>query len=401
MKRTVFRLLATIVCALVVVMVIYYIRQYSNDKYYRILRTEQEKEAYSVGKTNFTALRNIHTECSQLTFSFVPHITQPHFDKRNATNIFLLVLITSGVEKLYSERRNNVRRTWGSDAGHQASKDWKRVFLLGNYKTQDAQRAAEIQREASEFDDILVLNMTDNYNNLVIKIFSGMLWSMIHVNARYILKADDDVYVRIPHLITWLENYGSDKFYGGFVIGDGEVRRSKKSKNRVPEDCLAEDYYAPYCTGAFYVISTNVLPFIFQSVQRWKAFPVEDAYMGILARENGLKPVKIPGFNVRRHLADYGKCNWASAIALGHSFGLLQFTLVEKKLQETSELPRDYYKCLMNDWAGIIFLIVIPSISLVVYSVTCKLRLCQRFVCLVPRLLSQFEKWRARKGRWN
>ena len=399
MKTTGLRLFAALVCVQVVMLVGYYVyvRKYTSHKGNRILTRNFESKTYPRPGSNFTSslqmnksavllensiryssFKDVHTKCSQVTFSFVSHITQPHFDHSN-TNLFLLVLITSGVGKSYMTRRNSVRNTWGNEANHPGAKDWKLVFLLG--RTQ----AIEIQQESSAFNDILVLNMTDNYNNLVVKVFSGLLWSLIHVNARFILKADDDVYVRIPYLISWLENYGSDKFYGGHIIPEGaRVNRSVTWKNQVLKDCLAEDYYPAYCSGPFYVVSSSILPLVFQSVQNWTAFPAEDAYLGILARENGIKPVSISGFDLRK-LADYGTCNWASAIALGHRFDTLELLFIEKRLQETSKLPRDYYKCLVNDWAVIIFLVLFLGISSMFAYAFVKLQFCQRFV-LVSQL---------------
>ncbi|KAL9960590.1 hypothetical protein ACROYT_G034068 [Oculina patagonica] len=391
MKTTAVRLFAALLCVQVVMLAAYYVYlcKYTRYEGNRILTSALGSKTHRGQDSNFnsslqmnkenstrySSFKNIRTQCSQLTFSFVSHITQPRFDNKN-TNLFLLVLITSGVAKRYATRRNSVRNTWGNEANHQASKDWKRVFLLG--RTQ----SIEIQQEASAFNDILVLNMTDNYNNLVVKVFSGMLWSIIHINPRFILKADDDVYVRIPYLITWLENNGCNKFYGGHIIPEGAtVRRSVTWRNHVLKDCLAEDYYAAYCSGSFYVVSSSILPLIFQSVQKWTAFPVEDAYLGILARENGIKPVSITGFDLR-NLADYGTCNWASAIALGHGFDLLELLFVENRLQETSKLPRNYFKCLLNDWAVIICLILIPSISSLLAYTFVKLRFRQRFVSL-------------------
>ena len=389
MKSSGLCLFVLLVCVQVVVLVVFYLHlhQYSSYKTQRLMRdlnrkTRSGQESNSTSSlpmdksadlvqnsTRYSSFKNIRTHCSQLTFSFVSHITQPHFHDRN-TDIFLLVLITSGVQTSYVTRRNRVRDTWGDEANHPASKDWKRIFLLG--RTQ----AIEIQQEAAVYNDILVLNMTDNYDNLVIKVFSGLLWSIIHMNPRFILKADDDVYVRIPYLITWLENYGSEKLYGGHVIPDGaRVNRSVTWKNRVLKDCLAEDVYPAYCSGPFYVISSNILPSVFESVRKWTAFPAEDAYLGILARENGIKPVSLTGFELRK-LADYGTCNWASAIALGHRFDLLKLQYVEKKLQETSRLPSDYYMCLLDDWAVIIIPIVIPSIWLLVVYVIVKLQSC-------------------------
>ena len=369
MKRA-FCEIVTAVGLLHVATVVIYLKLYHQDvKSKRIFTKEEELEGRIKGisssisdiSTKYSGLKDVRSQCSQLTFSFASHVTQPTFHTNN-TSIFLLVLITSGVGKLYSERRNSVRNTWGDKSIKSGQRNWERVFVIG--KALSAEHSEEIRQEAAFFEDILVLNMTDSYKNLVIKILSELLWSLIHVNPRFILKADDDVYVHVPGLLSWLDNYANnnyagDKLYGGFVIGDGEVRRGEKRKNRVARDCLAKDFYPPYCTGAFYVLSTDILPSLFKAVERRPAFPVEDAYMGILAQEIGLQPVDIPGFYFRKKVTDYGRCDFASAIAVGHNLGLVEFSFVAKNLEQTKQLPKSYYKCfLMYEWVGFIFLLI-------------------------------------------
>lgn len=369
MKRA-FCEIVTAVGLLHVATVVIYLKLYHQDvKSTRILTKEEELEGRIKGvsssindiSTKYSGLKDVRSQCSQLTFSFASHVTQPTLHTNN-TSIFLLVLITSGVGKLYSERRNSVRNTWGDKSIKSGQRNWERVFVIG--KALSAEQSEEIRQEAAFFEDILVLDMTDSYKNLVIKILSELLWSLIHVNPRFILKADDDVYVHVPGLLSWLDNYANnnyagDKLYGGFVIGDGEVRRGEKRKNRVARDCLAKDFYPPYCTGAFYVFSTDILPSLFKAVERRPAFPVEDAYMGILAQEIGLQPVDIPGFYFRKKVTDYGRCDFASAIAVGHNLGLVEFSFVAKNLEQTKQLPKSYYKCfLMYEWVGFIFLLI-------------------------------------------
>ena len=374
MKRA-FCEIVTAVGLLHVATVVIYLKLFHQDvKSTRILTKEEELEGRIKGisssindiSTKYSGLKDVRSQCSQLTFSFASHVTQPTLHTNN-TSIFLLVLITSGVGKLYSERRNSVRNTWGDKSIKSGQRNWERVFVIG--KALSAEHSEEIRQEAAFFEDILVLNMTDSYKNLVIKILSELLWSLIHVNPRFILKADDDVYVHVPGLLSWLDNYANnnyannnyagDKLYGGFVIGDGEVRRGEKRKNRVARDCLAKDFYPPYCTGAFYVLSTDILPSLFKAVEIRPAFPVEDAYMGILAQEIGVQPVDIPGFYFRKKVTDYGRCDFASAIAVGHNLGLVEFSFVAKNLEQTKQLPKSYYKCfLMYEWVGFIFLLI-------------------------------------------
>ena len=391
MKRTVVAIFTAIVFVEVIVVVTFYM--YSNNiRDNLILRGTQRRKGNLVGNvtssphmdrtatlkensSELASLKRVVTQCSQLKFRFVSSIIQPRLGETGA-NPFLLVLITSGIRRWYRTRRNGVRSTWGNEIIHRASRGWKRVFVLG--RARDRQLESETKNELTEFNDILVLDIEDNYNNLVIKTYSGLLWGLGHVNPRYVLKADDDVYVRVPYLISWLEYYTTDPFYGGHVIGGGaDVRRDANMKNRVSRDCLAEDHYPPYCSGAFYVVSSSALSLIFQSMHKWKAIPAEDAYMGLLARESGLKPVKIPGFEFR-NIQDYGPCNWASAVALGHNYNFLEYSYIRDKLKEHSDLPRYYYQCLVTEWASFILLFAIPSFVLVFLYFVKKVRSWQR-----------------------
>ena len=123
--------------------------------------------------TELALLKSARTECSQLNFTLVSHLTQPRV-KETISNPFLLVLIPSGVYNSHRIRRISIRRSWGNEFDHAASRAWKRVFVLGT--TQDSQLQNEIRNESAEFNDVLLLDIEDNYHNVVIKTFSGFLW---------------------------------------------------------------------------------------------------------------------------------------------------------------------------------------------------------------------------------
>lgn len=65
---------------------------------------------------------------------------------------------------------------------------------------------SQIKEEARDFNDILAGNFRDTYINLVIKLFMGFAWAK-KINCRFVLKADDDVYVHLPKLISWYSNH--------------------------------------------------------------------------------------------------------------------------------------------------------------------------------------------------
>ena len=281
----------------------------------------------------------IRSSCSQFNFSFATPIEEPRSsDLEN--NLFLLVLIISGVGRTsFLDQRNAIRSTWLMNARNINSLKWKHVFLLGT--SNDPAIDLEVQREAHFNNDILVLNSTDNYLNLIIKVLSGFRWAYMQIKPRFILKADDDVYIRIPHLITWLSKSENGKFfYGGYVYKDGaEVRRnSTELENTLSLDCYPEERFPPYSAGPFYVISSMALPALFQVMRRRRVFPVEDAYMGLLANKSKIKPVTIPGFQLNDNVTYHKNCFLASKIAFGHHFDSAHLYYLRTKLLEIEEL---------------------------------------------------------------
>ena len=288
----------------------------------------------------------IQSSCSQFNFSFASPVLEPNFDDRE--KVFLLILIMSGVgRRSFKDRRNAIRLTWLRNTTLR-SKKLKHVFVLG--RSDDPEIELETRREGLYYNDILVLNSTDNYDNLIIKVFSGFRWAFLQVKPQFILKADDDVYIRLPLLTTWLNTSASENFYGGRVYGNGApVRRfeDKQNTNAVAKDCYPEKRFAPYSAGPFYVISSSIVPSLFQSMRTWKVFPVEDAYLGVLAKASNVKPMTIPGFQVDEVMIYHDNCLWASVIAAGHHFDVSHLHYVNAKVWEVEQLGLSpiYHHC--------------------------------------------------------
>lgn len=314
----------------------------------------------------------VRSSCSQLNFSFASPILEPRFSHED-NGLFLLILIISGVGRSsFLKQRNAIRDTWLMDVPSTHSMKWKHVFLLG--LSNDPKIDSKVRREADLHNDILVLNATDNYNNLIIKVLSGFRWAFMQVKPRFILKADDDVYIRLPHLMTWLKESASDSFYGGLAYGSGApVRRDNGTElqNTVSLDCYAEERFRPYCAGPFYVISSNIVPFLFESMRQWAVFPVEDAFMGLLANASSIQPVKIPGFHLDDNITYHTNCFWASSIALGHHLDSTHLYYLQRKMYETDELQlsRNYSLCALHQIVRSICMILLHLALLVSFIV--------------------------------
>jgi len=331
--------------------------------------------------------------CSQFNFSFASAIIEPDLGDQKS-NLFLFILIASGVGKRsFLDKRNAIRSTWLGYNDNASLKIWRHAFMLGRSED-DRKVGVEIRQEAGFYNDILQVNSTDNYQNLIIKVLSGFRWVFTQVKPQFILKADDDVYIRLPRLMPWLNESKRDNFYGGDInraplLSPGwlsnkgpPVRRKIDTQvNAITRDCYMEDYFPPYSAGPFYVLSANTMSSLFQNMRKWKVFPVEDAYMGVLARASGLKPVEIPGFRVDNNqeiitcsnLFSCNKCAWAWFVASGHNFSSSQLHYIHNKLQETDKLhlSRNFLLCLAHESFIMFFRLILLVCIIAVLASLC------------------------------
>ncbi|XP_031570012.1 UDP-GalNAc:beta-1,3-N-acetylgalactosaminyltransferase 1-like [Actinia tenebrosa] len=280
-----------------------------------------------------------------VNFSFVWPETTP--DLKGERDFFLVVLVNSAAKgKKYRARRNAIRKTWANMTNCEHSKmkqnptlqqlRWILVFSLG--KADDPGENEANAEESKNHNDLLIGDFLDHYLNNVVKVFMGELW-VSTMNVRYILKTDDDVYVRIPSVIEWIvvQNYPSS-FYGGAPYFNFKVDRNPNGKWAVSKRYFEEDIFPPFCAGAFYVLSTDILSKMFNYVRRRKPFHTDDAYVGIAARDLSIPVKRIPGLlledNMPIFLGSFNDCRLLQARGFGHSIEPPLMNAVFNRLDE-------------------------------------------------------------------
>ncbi|EDO39939.1 predicted protein [Nematostella vectensis] len=219
--------------------------------------------------------------------------------------VFLLILITSHPKA--SSRRDLIRKTWAGTSKSKyltglpakstnVSPTYPQstiycVFTVGF--ANDAGIDRYVERESNRFGDILRINKRESYRNLVEKIQGSFEWAL-SVKPQYILKADDDVYVNMPKLISWLHSPRiPPKIYAGFVHYRAFIQRDPSHRWFVSRSLFPEGRFPPYCGGPFYLFSGNILQKIHKASLKQKRFAVEDAYFGVLARRIGIRPFDV------------------------------------------------------------------------------------------------------------
>ncbi|OIW18672.1 hypothetical protein TanjilG_13424 [Lupinus angustifolius] len=147
-------------------------------------------------------------------------------------------------------RRHFLRLIYGSQKPEGAKVDVKFVFCNLTKEDQKVLVALEIMR----YDDIIILNCTENMNKGKTSTFFSTLPEIFNEtngnNApyppyHYVMKADDDTFVRLNALVESLKPLPREDLYYGFVI-----------------PCGSMDPFKNYMSGMGFVVSWDIVEWI-------------------------------------------------------------------------------------------------------------------------------------------
>lgn len=63
-----------------------------------------------------------------------------------------------------------------------------------------------IETEKHLYDDLIVANFEDSYDNLTLKTMSSMEWIDSYCNqSDFVLKTDDDMFINVPNLLSFID----------------------------------------------------------------------------------------------------------------------------------------------------------------------------------------------------
>ena len=222
----------------------------------------------------------------------------------------LTLVICVPVRRSGRTRRDSIRSTWGSyGVGH--NKSIALLFFIGSAKVNEsADVQKNVTKEFYEFKDIVQDSYVDSYKNLSLKSLSIVRWAaMFCRNSDYILKADDDMYMNIPLLVSLLRNTSSLRpWKPPFLLGHVSVERKP---HRRPGSYWYTSYtvypgkfYPPYVGGASYAMTSSAAAGIARVSGRVPVFWLEDVYItGMCSRLAGVELVHDDRFFWRRRNA--------------------------------------------------------------------------------------------------
>jgi len=237
---------------------------------------------------------------------------------------------------ILTERRNTHRREWQRatwlgfpwHTAHHSSKlvPWRYLYVLGRRRTGQQQESDESPLDRIVGDTVTLRAVHEGYGSLIFKTMEALRWALVHTSFDLLLKTDDDSVVHVGRLWQWLvadppprvKRKPLARLYAGRVVPAAQVIRANFSHQDLwhpdwfPADFAKwavepADYplptYPPYCAGGGYVLGNKTASLILSQYDRRRnrRFPVEDAFMGVLANASGISPVDMRSFRDPPH----------------------------------------------------------------------------------------------------
>lgn len=158
------------------------------------------------------------------------------------------------------DRRHFLRLIYGIQSSPLAKIDVK--FIVCNL-TKPEQRVF-IALEILRFNDIIVLNCTENMNEGKTYTYFSSLPNILPTRYDYVMKADDDVFIRLEPLAASLKPLPRADLYYGFVI-----------------PCNSKNPYVEYMSGMGFLLSWDLVEWISSSnIPKMDLFGPEDRLVG-------------------------------------------------------------------------------------------------------------------------
>ncbi|KAK3146421.1 hypothetical protein QOZ80_3BG0265840 [Eleusine coracana subsp. coracana] len=174
--------------------------------------------------------------------------------------------------------RMALRRSWMSSVRN-SSKTVARFFVALNGRNEVNE---DLKKEADFFGDIVIVPFEDSYDLVVLKTVAICDYVANVVRAKYVMKCDDDTFVRLDSLMAEVKKIPEGK---SFYLGNMNYyhRPLREGKWAVSYEEWPFEAYPPYADGAGYIFSSNTANFVVSEMEKGKLnlFKMEDVSMGM------------------------------------------------------------------------------------------------------------------------
>lgn len=146
---------------------------------------------------------------NEYTYAFI--LKQPQKCKEDADDTLRLVyIVKSAIENF--DRRTAIRNSWGIEKRF-FDVPAKTIFMVGTHPDDD-EVEAKLKLEAGIYRDIIQADFVDSYYNNTVKTMMSFKWLVNYCsNSRFYMFVDDDMYVSVKNVATFIRNPANYPFY--------------------------------------------------------------------------------------------------------------------------------------------------------------------------------------------
>ena len=195
------------------------------------------------------------------------------------------------------QNRQQIRDTWAHEGLFKDS-ELKTVFVLGRQKHSPSIEK-RLTEEAMSYNDLLVVDFIESYENLTLKVLAGLHWTIkFNLNVKFVLKTDDDVLINTPSLLERLSAMKTNRssgFLAGSLLAKNPTVRS--GKHRISFQQYKGKILPRYVGGSAYIMSKDVAKKLNELALLDKSTELvrlEDLYVtGFLAKQGNIVPTQL------------------------------------------------------------------------------------------------------------
>ncbi|XP_035212050.1 beta-1,3-galactosyltransferase 6-like [Stegodyphus dumicola] len=202
---------------------------------------------------------------------------------------YLIVIIFSSPKNY--EKRLVIRKTWLLTGGNHRILHF---FAIGTASL-NFEEKHNLKNELKEYNDLLLLDsVNDSFSKLSEKLREIFRWLDSKAHYTFVLKVDDDSFVRLNALYTAMTKQPQEKLYWGFFNGQANVKLKGKWAEK---DWFLCDHYLPYALGGGYVLSADLVHYIVLVSDILSIYQNEDVSLGIWLAPFEIKRLHDPLFD--------------------------------------------------------------------------------------------------------
>ncbi|MED6180274.1 hypothetical protein PIB30_008773 [Stylosanthes scabra] len=192
------------------------------------------------------------------------------------------------------ERRMALRRTWMQYNAIRSNRTAAVRFFVGLHKNQIVNE--QVWKEAETYGDIQLMPFVDYYSIISWKTLAICIFGTEIVSARFVMKTDDDSFVRVDQVLESLYRMNvDDGLLYGLINSDSRPDRSADSKWYISREEWSEERYPPWAHGPGYVVSHDIASMVYNKYTQGqlKMFKLEDVGMGMWIAEMKKEGVQV------------------------------------------------------------------------------------------------------------